>query len=509
MNYALSWTEERKTRLFRKGKSLGNSVAEARGERNGPVSPAATAAQWGAVWILLLGAFMGFLDIFIVNVANPSIQAALNAGFAEIQMVTAGYTLTYGVGLVAGGRLGDIFGRRRVFLIGVFAFAVASTACAAAPNAEFLIGARIVQGLAAAVMLPQVLALIQVTFHRDQERSRAIGLYGAVIGVGVVAGQIVGGLLIAWDFVGLGWRSIFLVNVPLCVMAFIGGLVLVRDGGEHTRMKLDLPGVVMLGPGLLGPVHSLVIGAEQGWSGLLVGEMAGGMVLLILFILWERRVAASGATPLLPPRLFNQRGFSLGLPTALFFYGTNGAFVFLLAFYLQQAEEFSPLASALTFTPMAILTSVFSVLCGKFVAHFGRWVVPGGAVAMALGLSLVWMGVELLDGTNPTVALMPGLVFYGAGGGIVATSLIGTALSGVASEDAGAASGGILTAVQVSEAVGVAGIGALFASLASGGGGAYGFAVSSVVLTVLSLLTAVLLNLLGRPRQPVSAAEPT
>ncbi|ASU81772.1 MFS transporter [Nocardiopsis gilva YIM 90087] len=486
---------------------MERSVGEAQSEKSAPAPPTATAAQWGAVWILLLGAFMGFLDIFIVNVANPSIQVELNANFADIQMVPAGYTLAYGAGLVTGGRLGDIFGRRRVFLIGIVAFAVTSVACAVAVSPGFLIGARITQGLAAAVVLPQVLALIQVTFQRDEERTRAIGLYGAVIGVGVVAGQIVGGLLIAWDVAGLGWRSIFLVNVPLCLVTFVGALALVRDGGDRERMKLDVLGVVLLGLGLLGLVHGLVIGAEQGWSTLLVGEVVGGAVLLVLFVLWERRVAATDATPLLPPRLFKQRGFSVGLPTALFFYGTNGAFIFLLAFYLQQAKGLSPLESALTFTPMAILTSVFSVLCGNLVARYGQWVVPGGAVVMAVGLLLVWGGAVMFDDLYPAVALMPGLVLYGAGGGIVAVSLMSTALSGVEPADAGAASGGILTAIQVSEAAGVAGIGALFAGVAVGGGQVYGFAVASVVLTVLSLLTAAMLKLLSSPQKAAAAAD--
>ncbi|GAA2640410.1 MFS transporter [Streptomyces axinellae] len=478
---------------------VGEERAAGEGAEEAPAQPVATTAQWAAMWILLLGAFMGFLDIFIVNVANPSIQAELHASFADIQLVPTGYTLAYGAGLVAGGRLGDIFGRRRVFLVGVVLFALTSVACASAQSPGFLVGARIAQGLGAAVMLPQVLALIQVTFQRNEERSRAIGLYGAVIGLGVVAGQIVGGFLIEWDVAGLGWRSIFLVNVPLCVITFVGALALVRDRSDRTPMKLDLPGVILLGAGLLGLVHGLVVGAEQGWTGLRAGEVAGGAVLLAIFVLWERRVAEAGRSPLLPPRLFKQRGFSMGLPTALCFYGVNGAFIFLLAFYLQQAKDFSPLQSALTFTPMAILTSVFSVLCGKFVARWGARVVPGGAVVMAIGLGLVWIGVDLMEGTNPAAALMPGLVLYGAGGGIVATSLIGTALSGVIPEDAGAASGGILTAVQVSEAAGVAGIGALFAAVATGGEEVRGFAVSVAVLAVLSLLTAVFLNLLNGP----------
>ncbi|MGX9229154.1 MFS transporter [Streptomyces albus] len=220
---------------------------------------------------------------------------------------------------------------------------------------------------------------------------------------------------------------------------------------------------------------------------------------------WRCSSCGSAGWPPAPRRRCCRRGCSSsaaspwGSPTALCFYGVNGAFIFLLAFYLQQAKDFTPLQSALTFTPMAILTSVFSVLCGKLVARWGQRVVPGGAIVMALGLGLVWVGVDLMEGANPAAALMPGLVLYGAGGGIVATSLIGVALSGVAPADAGAASGGILTAVQVSEAAGVAGIGALFAALATGHGEVSGFAVSVGVLAVLSLVTALLLNLLSHP----------
>ncbi|WP_030021618.1 MFS transporter [Streptomyces monomycini] len=470
------------------------SVTAETGSVTGP--PAATKAQRAALWILLLGAFMGFLDIFIVNVANPSIQARMHATFADIQLVPTGYTLAYAAGLVTGGRLGDILGRRRVFLTGVAGFAVTSVACAVAQSQGFLVGARVVQGLAAAVMLPQVLALVQVTFQRDEERTRAIGLYGAVIGVGVLAGQIVGGFLVEWDIAGLGWRAVFLVNVPLCLVTFAGALMLVKDHGERTATKLDLGGVVLLGFGLFGLVHALVIGAEQGWTTVRALEIAGGAVLLALFIVWERRVARSGGAPLLPPRLFTQRGFSMGLPTALFFYGVNGAFVFLLAFYLQKALDFTPLGSAMEFTPMAVLTSVSAMLCGKLVARFGQRVVPASAVLMGVGLLAVWVAVEQAGPGSQAMALMPGLLLYGFGGGIVATSLIGMALSGIAPEDAGAASGGILTAVQASEAAGVAGIGALFAALASTGGLVYGFGVSTVVLTALSVLTAALLHLL-------------
>ncbi|WP_198535571.1 MFS transporter [Streptomyces caatingaensis] len=294
---------------------------------------------------------MGFLDIFIVNVAGPSIQSGMNASFADIQLVPAAYTLAYGAGLVTGGRLGDLFGRRRVFVLGTVAFALASVACAAAPDPGLLVAARVLQGLAAALMLPQVLALIQLTFPRPAERSRAIGLYGAVIGSGAVAGQIAGGLLVRWDVAGLGWRAVFLVNVPLCLLTLVGATTVVKERGERSPARPDLGGVLLLAPGLFGLLHPVVVGGERGWNAPLIAELFAAALLLALFALWERRVSRTGGAPLLPPRLFRQRGFSVGLPTALFFYGTNGAFVFLLAFHLQRAGGFTPLASALEFLP--------------------------------------------------------------------------------------------------------------------------------------------------------------
>ncbi|MDG4536178.1 MFS transporter [Streptomyces sp. AV19] len=456
---------------------------------------AASRSEWAALWGLLLGAFMGFIDIFIVNVASPSIQDEMNASFADIQLVPAGYTLAYGAGLVTGGRLGDRFGRRRVFAVGTLAFGLTSAACAAAQSPGVLVGARVLQGLAAAVMLPQILALVQVVFRRPGERARAIGIYGAVIGSGVVAGQILGGLLIRWDVAGLGWRAVFLVNLPLCGVVLAGTGAVVREPGKRTPTRLDLGGVLLLAPGLFGLLRPVVVGGDRGWTAPLAVELSAAVLLLILFIVWELRVTRSGGVPLLPPRLFRQRGFSLGPPTALFFYGVNGAFVFLLAFYLQRAAGLSPLAASLEFVPMAVLTSIASMLCGRLEARFGRQVVPMGGILMAAGLLAVWAVLETVaDPGGQALPLVPGLLVYGFGGGIVATSLIGRALAGVAPEDAGAASGGILTAVQASEALGVAGIGALFGALTETGGYVHGLRVCVIVLTGLSLATSGLLH---------------
>ncbi|MFB9428273.1 MFS transporter [Streptoalloteichus tenebrarius] len=464
------------------------------------VERAATRRDWAALAVLLLGALMGFLDIFVVNVAVPSIQADLHATFADIQLVPAGYTLAYAIGLVTGGRLGDLLGRKRVFLAGVVAFAATSTACAVALTPEDLVRSRIAQGLAAALMLPQVLALVRTTFTRPAEQGRAIGWYGAVIGVGVVGGQILGGLLVRLDVAGLGWRPIFLVNVPLCALTFVGALVLVRDGAPRQRVRLDLVGAALLALALFGLLHPLVVGAERGWSSWLVAEAALAVALLAGFALWERSVAARGGAALLPPRLFRQPGFARGLPAALFFYGVNGAFVFVLAFYLQRTLGLSPLRAALAFTPMALATSLAAIPARRWTARFGTVVVPVSATVMALGLAALWVVVRYVPVSAQAVAAQPGLVLYGLGGGVVATSLIGMTLSGVSPEDSGAASGGVLTVVQASEAVGVAGVGALFTTLVAANGEVRGFGMTLLVLTALSLVGALLLNTLRTAR---------
>ncbi|MCO5967944.1 MFS transporter [Actinoallomurus soli] len=452
------------------------------------------AKQWIALASVLLATFMGLLDASIVTVAAPSIQRSLGASFGEAQAVMAGYTLAYAVGLVTGGRLGDLYGRRRIFLTGVLLFMIMSAACAAAPTAPVLILARVAQGLAAAVMLPQVLAIIQSSFP-GPERSSALGLYGATIGLASIAGQIVGGALLAWNPLGLGWRGVFLVNLPIGLAAIVVARCTVGES-RGPRARLDLAGAAVLALALTG----LLLPAELGWPLWGWPLLLAGAGLLAGFGFLER----GRTNALVPMRLLARRVMVRGLGTVFAFYAGNAGFFLLLAYHLQAGLGESALGSGLIFAPLGVGFAVSSLL-GK---RLGALVT--GTVLMVVSLAAVVLVVVAVPSSSQVVWLLPVLALSGVGEGLVAAPLIGRILAGVDPADGGAASGVLLTATQVANASGVALIGGLFAAVLGGTPGAPGSdfgryvhatGVSGVVVLVLAALTGVLAHTLGRGRR--------
>ena len=456
-----------------------------------------TPTRWAALGVLLLGTFAGMLDLFIVTVATPSIQRDLGAGLGGAQWMVAGYTLAYAVALVTGGRLGDAYGARRVYRAGTVLFALTSLACAAAPTPGALIAARVLQGLSAAAMLPQVLALIQALFPDEPARRRALGRYSATIGVAAVAGPLLGGALISLDVASLGWRAIFCVNAPVCAVILAGirwwipapgapasvrpvahGASSVRAG----RPALDVPGAALLAGGLVAGLLPLTGGGP-------VGLVAAAVVLLAAFAWWEARLARRGGAPLLPPRLLRQRTFVPGLAAGLFFYGGNGALVFLTSYYLQHGPGLSAFGTGLRFAPVALASALGSASAGRLVTRFGHRVTAAGAGLMIAG-ALATALAAVASGP-----LVPGLTAYGLGSGLVVPSLLGLTLAGVRPDDAGAASGGLLTVAQAAGAIGVAALGALYAAARSPAAG-YGAALLADAAAFAAL--AVLLIPLGR-----------
>ncbi|WP_214413083.1 MFS transporter [Sphaerisporangium fuscum] len=443
------------------------------------------ARKWIALVSVLLATFMGLLDAAIVTVAVPSIQQDLRASFGEVQLVSAGYTLAYAVGLVTGGRLGDLYGRRRLFLVGVTLFVLTSVACSAAPAAPVLIGARVFQGLAAAVMLPQVLSIIQNAFT-GPARASALGGYGATIGLASISGQIAGGLLLAWNPAGLGWRAVFLVNVPigLLVMAVAGRTVTESRGA---RSRLDLAGAGLLAVALTALLLPPVL--SRG-----LPLLAVGVVLLVLFALVERRAA----DPLVPLRLLTRR-LTRGLLTVVAFYSGNAGFFLLLAYHLQAGLGQSPLDSGLIFAPLGIGFAVTSLLGKRLNAP-----VPGAAL-MAVSLASVVLIAWHIPPRHQVAWLLPALALSGLGEGLVAAPLIGRVLSGVDPAEAGAAGGVLLTATQIANASGVALIGGLFARVLGGTPATPGipfteYAHATAITTSAVLVLAVLTGLLARTR---------
>src|SRR5579862_4698713 len=300
--------------------------------------------------VVLIGQFMAVLDASIVNVAAPSIHASLRASGAGLQLIVAGYTITYAVLLVTGARLGDIFGHRRMFLAGLVLFTLASLGCGLAATAGFLVGLRLIQGVGAALMIPQVLSLIQRT-HTGPARARAMSLYAAVIAGGAVVGQLVGGLLISADLLGSGWRPIFLVNVPVGVLLLVAGTRALPHGRGEPGRTLDLPGLATLTPAVLALVVPLVLGQPEHWPAWGWFCLGGSAALLIGFVATQRRQDARGGSPLVPARVLRLAGARTGIGALFAIMSVFGGMFFTLALHLQGGLGDSPLRAGLTFAP--------------------------------------------------------------------------------------------------------------------------------------------------------------
>ncbi|MCD1259994.1 MFS transporter [Paenibacillus athensensis] len=456
--------------------------------------------RWLMLSVIIMATFMVVLDTFIVNVALTSISQTLHAGFSKLQLIIAGYVLGYAVLLITGGRLGDMFGRKRLFLIGVAGFVLTSVWCGFAGGANMLIAARIFQGISAAAMVPQVLSLIQVIFPVE-ERAKALGIYGAVMGLGGISGQIVGGLLLQADWWGMGWRLVFLVNLPIGVIAFVAAVWVLRESYAPERKRLDTAGVALATAGLVLLIYPLVVGRDNGWPWWSYASFLAAAVCLTIFVVFEKSLLHRGASPLLPLGLFAQSSFRRGMYIALVFYSGNAALYFVLSVFMQAGLGFTPLHSAYTFLPMGVGFFAASLLAPKLKQRYGQRLLQAGALLMIAGYGLL---IGQLERQTAFVwsDFIVALLIAGAGQGAVASPLVHTALSRVQGAYAGAASGVLNTFTQVAQALGIAAIGTMFQSLLAHSGAAaalsgYGPALRDCLL-VLIALAAVTFALIGR-----------
>lgn len=385
-----------------------------------PAPPQVTRPRWAALPVVLAGLFIATLDFFIVNVALPAIQRDLHAGSAAVQFVVAGYGLAYAAGLITGGRLGDIHGRRRMFGLGVGLFTLASAACGLAPSPGVLVTARVAQGVAAALLSPQVLSLLGV-LYTGAARARAFTAYGLTLGVAGVAGQLLGGLLIDADIAGAGWRACFLINVPVgaAVLVLVPRLLPESTAGGDRR--LDLTGVALVTLGLLAVIAPLIEGRAQGWPAWTWGCLACIVPLTVVFIAQQRRRVARGVAPLIDLALFGKRVFTVGVTAVLVFQAGIASYFLTLALYLQDGRGLDPLASGCVFSVLGLGFFVASLYGRRAAGRLGRQALALGGVVMAAGLALVafalarigaggWLGVARAG----TVAARRG---HGAGDG--------------------------------------------------------------------------------------------
>jgi EmrB/QacA subfamily drug resistance transporter len=418
--------------------------------------------RWRALAVTQLAAFMILLDVSIVNVALPSIERELGVSAGSVQWVVSGYALTLGLVLVAAGRLGDTLGRRRMFLIALAAFVVTSALTGAAPTIGLLIAARLVQGVAGGLLVPQNTGLIQELF-RGAERGRAFGILGATVGLATAAGPVIGGLILAVVTGPDGWRWVFYVNVPIGLVALVLAARLVpssRVGGWRDT-HLDPVGTLLLGGGVLCLLLPLV---DTGTAGLARWWYLFVIAVLLLgaFARWEGRTVRRGRQPLLDPRLARTPGYAAGSAIALvYFVGFTGVGL-VFALFFQDGLGYSPLRSGLAVTPFAFGVAAAAAIAGRLVSRWGRRLTVIGLVTVAVGLVATALVLRHVGGDSAAWACAAPLLLTGLGGGMVTSPNITLTLESVPVELAGAAGGALQTAQRIGSAIGTAVLAAVF-----------------------------------------------
>ncbi len=427
--------------------------------------------RWPALIVLLTGAFLPAFDFFVVNVALPDMHTELGARPQDLELVVAGYGLAFAILLITGGRLGDLYGRKKLFIIGMVGFTIASALCGLATSPAVLIASRVLQGLTAALMNPQVLAIIRVTFP-EGERARAIGYFGTTLGLASIAAQLVGGALIQANIAGLGWRPIFLVNVPVGAVALFFAARTLRESRAQGRPTLDLGGIVLATLTLVLLVYPLVEARGLGWPWWTVVMVFASAPALAGFVVYEWHLQNRGRSPLVSIRLFRDPGFSLGLVMTGTFFSGLAAFFMGITIFLQQGFGYGPLATGLVFVAFGIGFVVASLQSSRVSRRMGPLTISLGTAMMGTGLlGIVALAVQAHGTPINLLVLWPVLMWYGCGQGFALPTLVAAVVgsSRIPPQEAGAASGVFTMVQQVAFALGVAVImGVYFSALGAG-----------------------------------------
>ena len=446
--------------------------------------------RWLVLTVVLIAEIMDLFDSTIVNVAGPTLAEKLGASSTDLQWVIGGYALALGSGLILGGRLGDRFGRRNMFLFGLAGFTIASVLCAAAPAVLALIVLRFIQGFLGAMLLPQGFGLIRESFP-PQEFGKAFAAYGPAFGLGGILGPVIGGFIIQANIFDLGWRAVFLVNLPIGLISFIIAARFLPKTAADKSVKIDILGalLVIIASGML--VYPLIKGQEAGWPLWTYLMLVGSVVVFGLFALNENRTVKHGGTPLIDASIFKKRAYTFGLAgLGLYFAGFTGVYL-ILSLFLQFGERFTSAQAGLGNIPIVLGSAIGGTISGAFLADKigGRYTLQIGAVVQLLGVFL--MTAEVPSLSNFTIwQMVPALVVSGIGTGLIAAPVFDTILSTVDQSQSGSASG-VLSAVQsVSSSVGVAIFGTVFFSFATQGQADAGFRNALTVQLILLVLFA-------------------
>jgi EmrB/QacA subfamily drug resistance transporter len=458
--------------------------------------------RWWILAVVLAAECMDLIDSTVVNVAAPQIARQFHASSTSLQWIVGGYPLAIAVGLITGGRLGDLVGRKRMFIIGASGFVAASTLCGLAPDTGVLILARLIQGGFAAMMLPQGFGVLREVFPPD-EQQQAFAIFGPVIGFSAVLGPIIGGSLIDWNLFGSGWRLVFLVNVPLGIAAIIGAIRLIPASKPDHGTKLDLVGTALVSFFAVLLVFPLIQGREYGWPWWTYASMAAGLAFLAVFAVQQRRRDRAGASPLVTPSVFGHRGYSAGLVFAMLFFSGLGGTLLCSTLFLQIGQHFTPIHAAVCTVPLSVGLVIGAGLSGGYLGpKFGRVTLQVGIVVGAIGWVLLVIALRS-NSTIGFVALMPGLLVAGIGFGLVVAPMFDIILASVTDSETGSASGVLNAGQQLASSIGVAVLGTIFFDSSTHGD--FHNALSRTLLVQIATMIGLLLL---SPLLPRYAREP-
>ena len=419
---------------------------------------------WQALGVLLIGMFMSLLDATIVNVALPTIRTSLSANEATLSWIISGYALAFGLVLIPAGRLGDRFGHKWIFVTGLALFTVASLACGLAQDSTQLVVARVIQGLAGGIYLPAVTAFIQLLFT-GKTRGTAFAVMGAVIGVSSALGPIIGGLLIQAFGEKEGWRYVFDVNVPIGIVAMVAAVILLPTGAARAKASggVDWIGLVLLAGGLVAILVPLIEGQTLGWPLWTYVLIAGGVVLIVLFALWEIWYTKRGQSPLVPPHLYSHAAFTGGTILALVYFAAFTSIFFSISILWQSGLGHTALESGFVSIPFAVGSILGASQSSRLAPILGRRVLVIGVGMLTVGLTAVWLVLLLVPAADLTSwALLGPLLIAGIGSGLFIAPNAQFIVATVDPQEAGAASGVVGTMQRLGSAVGIAVIGSVF-----------------------------------------------
>jgi MFS family permease len=446
-----------------------------------------------ALAVLLTATFIGQFDFFVVNVAAPSLQRDLHASDALLQLVVGGYAFAYAAGLVTGGRLGDLLGHRRMYVAGMAAFTISSLACGLAQNPVGLVVARLAEGLSAAAMLPQVLALITATIP-SASRPRALSFYGLASGAGAIAGQVLGGALVSADLAGLGWRLIFLINLPIgTIAAILAARWLPGSATRRGWASLDPLGALGTAGALALALLSLTLGAGQGWPPWTWAALAAAVPVFAATLWWQRTLSCRGGQPVIDFSLLSYPTFRAGLAANACFLAYFGSFMFALTLFLQDGLRLDAVQAGVAFTPAGVAFSASALAGPRLIRRYGPRTLPAGSLLTAAALAVLLVLAHTGHGRSDLPWIILATAAASLGNGIVLPALIGTSLIEVAAHQAGVGAGVLTTAQQFASSAGVAIVGTIFFAVAGGtpAPGGYAAAMTAAAWVDLALVVAV------------------